>query len=518
MSGSNDNGNVHQKTKILFGKLKYIAIMFVGIDDFDNFATKMRKWKRNEDESSSGNEKPSENSCSSEYVMQHPPKRRKRRMNNETSDKETSVATPSPPPRKLHKDKEHKKTVKKSKLLHQNKRPPSMSKNSLCESQSTASKIESSDDSLVYRELQKITGESKCACSRVDKVNFQTVDSPQRWEGHDDEDGAESVILSAVTTNSVLLVAEEAAKDSRSWKKLLELIMRTFRLSHQTSVHAQAALEALVLNERGKFLKAATPSPIAIRQSGVGEMLDPSVAQHKERKEQKRDKPQNSQIQEISEEIGGRLMRFRAAWTTIGAEMQVLMGIMPVWKDKGSELRLQHLSKITQLRGNIHQRMKLLQEEINQKFIIFVNPHHIKLYSPTFCIPIRDGSYRIILDARNLNIDTKRIHFKMISSKDVQFTIQQNDFLTSLDIRSAFNHIIVHPSLQHYLVFQVANASYFYICMPFGLKLATIVFSKTFQAALAASKESPSSTIQKYADDILLINKDKYVLIIETVT
>ncbi|KAA6369513.1 MAG: putative reverse transcriptase [Streblomastix strix] len=106
----------------------------------------------------------------------------------------------------------------------------------------------------------------------------------------------------------------------------------------------------------------------------------------------------------------------------------------------------------------------------------------------------------------------------MISSQDVQFAIQQNDFLTSLDIKSAFNHITVHPSLQPYLGFQVANASYVYIGMPFGLKLAPIVFSKTLQAALAAAKEGLSSTILQYADDILIINKDKQVLLIETVT
>ncbi|KAA6366446.1 MAG: hypothetical protein EZS28_038027 [Streblomastix strix] len=240
-----------------------------------------------------------------------------------------------------------------------------MSENSLSDSQSTASEIESSDDNLVYRELQKITGESRQSFKPLDlkfphstiekdvhavssdKVNFPNADLPQRWEGHDDEDGAEAIILSAATTRSVLLVAEEAAKDPRSWKKLRKPIMRTNRLSHQNTVHAQAASEALVLNERGKFLTATTLPPGVIRQ-GWGEKLDPSVAQQKERKEQKRGKPQNGQIQEISEEIGGRLMKFRVTWTAIGAERQVLMGIMPVWKDEGSKLRLQQLSKPTQ--------------------------------------------------------------------------------------------------------------------------------------------------------------------------
>ncbi|KAA6369386.1 MAG: hypothetical protein EZS28_035086, partial [Streblomastix strix] len=48
--------------------------------------------------------------------------------------------------------------------------------------------------------------------------------------------------------------------------------MGTFRLSHQTTVHAQAAREALVLNERGKFLKAVTLPPGVIRLSVMKEL------------------------------------------------------------------------------------------------------------------------------------------------------------------------------------------------------------------------------------------------------
>ncbi|KAA6390887.1 MAG: hypothetical protein EZS28_013582, partial [Streblomastix strix] len=50
MSRSHDNGKVHPKTKVLFGKLKQIAKMFDGIDDIDDLAMKMHKRKRNEEE------------------------------------------------------------------------------------------------------------------------------------------------------------------------------------------------------------------------------------------------------------------------------------------------------------------------------------------------------------------------------------------------------------------------------------------------------------------------------------
>ncbi|KAA6396485.1 MAG: hypothetical protein EZS28_007994 [Streblomastix strix] len=54
---SHDSGKVHPKTKVLFGKLKQIAKMFDSIDDFDDLAKKMRKRKRNEEETSNVNEK-----------------------------------------------------------------------------------------------------------------------------------------------------------------------------------------------------------------------------------------------------------------------------------------------------------------------------------------------------------------------------------------------------------------------------------------------------------------------------
>jgi hypothetical protein len=41
----------------------------------------------------------------------------------------------------------------------------------------------------------------------------------------------------------------------------------------------------------------------------------------------------------------------------------------------------------------------------------------------------------------------------MESPEDIISTAQLNDFATFLDLSSAFNHLIVHPSLRRYLAF-----------------------------------------------------------------
>ncbi|KAA6352860.1 MAG: hypothetical protein EZS28_051613 [Streblomastix strix] len=58
-----------------------------------------------------------------------------------------------------------------------------------------------------------------------------------------------------------------AADEPETWKQLRKPILRTLRLASQTPTLAQAARESLVPNERGKFHKAATPSPGVIRDS-----------------------------------------------------------------------------------------------------------------------------------------------------------------------------------------------------------------------------------------------------------
>ncbi|KAA6356111.1 MAG: putative reverse transcriptase, partial [Streblomastix strix] len=278
------------------------------------------------------------------------------------------------------------------------------------------------------------------------------------------------------------------------------------------------------LNERGEYLKAATLPPGIIRDSvlknlkrrsestqtlstGVRAKMDFSVAQIEKEETIQRDQPQSSQMEAKSEEIRGRLMKLCTAWAAIGAEKQIIMDIMPLWASKHSKQILQTVSHPTQPRGNLHQYYLLLQEEIFQNIVIQVNPLFVKQFFPTFCIPKRDGSFRKIQDARKLNKQTKKIHFKMISPFDVQHALLKNFYLTSIDIKSAFNHITVHPSLQPYLGFQVEDRSYVYIEMPFELRLAPIIFTKTLHIALAAIKKDLYSTILLYSVDILIINE-----------
>ncbi|KAA6374047.1 MAG: hypothetical protein EZS28_030426 [Streblomastix strix] len=193
---------------------------------------------------------------------------------------------PSPVPIKIKHEHKNRETRQKNKThKHRTTVVKSTSENSSSDSEETTPSNTSTDDNIVHQELTKIMDISaqqfkplvyRFSASRIekdvravapDKVNFPTADSPPKWECHDDEDAAEAEIPSAATTRSVIIVTEAAAEVPETWKKLRKPILQTFSLIQQTTTHAQAARESLVLNERVKCLKAATPPPEVIHDS-----------------------------------------------------------------------------------------------------------------------------------------------------------------------------------------------------------------------------------------------------------
>ncbi|KAA6400287.1 MAG: hypothetical protein EZS28_004185 [Streblomastix strix] len=366
----------------------------------------------------------------------------------------------------IHRASKRKEVRKQNIFQHQNASIV-LYQNSSSNSSTNSSSYASTDDNSVHNELRKISVDSisqhkpldyKISAFKIekdirviepDKIDFPTVDSLPKWEGHDDEDVAESIILTLV------------------------------------------ARESLALNENGKYLKATTPPPGDIRESVLkklekeerinvkpfcweqGAQLDSPIARQETLSQQElRTEPQNSQMEEKSEEIGGRLMRFREVWRAIGAERQVMMGMLLLWTVENIKQILKNISHPAHSRGIRHQ------------FHLFLKQ------TP-------DGSYRKILDARAFNEQTKKIHFNMISPFDVQHALLKNSYLTPIDIKSAFSHIYIHPSLKPYLIFQVEDRSYIYIGMSFGLNLAPILLTKTLSMALENFRTVNKNPVKK---------------------
>lgn len=72
-------------------------------------------------------------------------------------------------------------------------------------------------------------------------------------------------------------------------------------------------------------------------------------------------------------------------------------------------------------------------------------------FSPVFPRINKDGSARLLLNLSSLNEHVQHQHFKMESFKDVRYMVTRGCWMASVDLKSAFYSIPVHPKHQKYL-------------------------------------------------------------------
>jgi ribonuclease HI len=213
-------------------------------------------------------------------------------------------------------------------------------------------------------------------------------------------------------------------------------------------------------------------------------------------------------------------MQARAAWREIGAEDLLLRGITAEWKDEGSEQRLQQRERVAPYRpprALAPEFEALLEEEIREGVVKEIEEEEVKWVNPTFLVPkARTGKYRKILDCRLLNEELRTVHFKMESPETVRALLRQGDWATSLDVKSAFNHVPVHQTLRPYLAFAYKNKYYTYWGMPFGVQHAPRVFTLLMRQAIQAARDRWGARLVAYMDDVLLMFSDRSTAVTQT--
>ncbi|KAA6379852.1 MAG: putative Pro-Pol polyprotein [Streblomastix strix] len=117
--------------------------------------------------------------------------------------------------------------------------------------------------------------------------------------------------------------------------------------------------------------------------------------------------------------------------------------------------------------------------------------------------------WRKILDSKKQNKEIADFHFKMHDSNKVKRTIRLGDWGTSLDLSSAFHHLIVQTESQSYLAFEFQNNHYTYRAMPFGTKHSLIYFATAMEPIMQQITMKTEIRIINNVDDILLLHQNK---------
>ena len=105
-------------------------------------------------------------------------------------------------------------------------------------------------------------------------------------------------------------------------------------------------------------------------------------------------------------------------------------------------------------------------------------------FSPVFPRVNKDGTPRLLLNLKTLNAYVKYIHFKMESFQCVLNMLQQNCWMASIDLKSAFYSVPIHPKHQKYLKF-LWDQPYMFVVMPNGYADAPRIFTKILKPVLS---------------------------------
>ena len=116
------------------------------------------------------------------------------------------------------------------------------------------------------------------------------------------------------------------------------------------------------------------------------------------------------------------------------------------------------------------------------------------------------GERRPILDCRPLNRFIATSHFKMEGLHTVKELLQSNDWMTSIDLKSAYLQVGINPRHQRLLTFQWREKFIHFTTLPFGLNIAPRTFSKIMRRAIQIAREF-GIRIVYYLDDTLILAK-----------
>ena len=218
--------------------------------------------------------------------------------------------------------------------------------------------------------------------------------------------------------------------------------------------------------------------------------------------------------------VGARLQNFLQVWMELGAGPKVVQILR-----EGYPLpfrirpRLTRYPTVVSFYVNPHRDkylMEALHQLIDKNAVELVqNPKSLGFFNRLFLVPKPNNSWRPILDLSKLNLFLKAEKFKMETPETIRSSLQQGEWVTSIDFQDAYFHIPIQEQSRKYLRFHVRGRTYQFKALPFGLSTAPLEFTVVAkEVKLMATHKG--IRIHQYLDDWLVRAKSHQVCLQHT--
>ena len=129
-------------------------------------------------------------------------------------------------------------------------------------------------------------------------------------------------------------------------------------------------------------------------------------------------------------------------------------------------------------------------------------------FNRLFLVPKPNNKWRPILDLSKLNLFLKVEKFKMETPETIRTSLQQGEWVTSVDFKDAYFHIPIQEQSKKYLRFHIQGRTYQFKALPFGLSTAPMEFTVIAkEVKLMAAHQG--IRIHQYLDDWLVRARSK---------
>ena len=183
---------------------------------------------------------------------------------------------------------------------------------------------------------------------------------------------------------------------------------------------------------------------------------------------------------------GGQLKSYYSEWEKLTSDSEILNTVRGLSIDFVNEPCQYKCPKPYSL--SIFEQ-SVIDSEISKllsKGVIAISWHEPgEFFSNVFVRKKKDGSHRMILNLKDLNVDVEYHHFKMDTVKSVIKMIKPNCFMASIDIKDAYYTVPIAESDQKFLKFQWRGKIYKFVCFPNGLSICPRKFTKLLKPLYA---------------------------------
>ena len=180
--------------------------------------------------------------------------------------------------------------------------------------------------------------------------------------------------------------------------------------------------------------------------------------------------------------VGARLQNFWQTWLDLGAGPKIVQILregytLPfrIWPNLTRSLTV--VSRYVNPHRNSYLLEALHQLMDKNAVELVYNQTSLGFFNRLFLVPKPNNKWRPILDLSKLNLFLKVEKFKMETPETIRTSLQQGEWVTSVDFKDAYFHIPIQEQSRKYLRFHVQGRTYQFKALPFGLSTAPMEFT-----------------------------------------